>query len=121
MAKPRNVLDQFKKGSGEAPQYSVLASTTRPASAKYVQNFDERAIMQEEPPTIAGGPKGSPKRDVLPQQTAYPRRLIEMDDETNIRADGQVLVRATPTSSKADRDTKARRLGVYQDAAGEGL
>ena len=121
MAKPKSILDQFKKGAGEAPQYSVLANTTRPASANYVQNFDGRAIMQEEPPTIAGGPKGSPKRDALPRQIGYARRLIEFDDETNIRADGQVLVRATPTSSKADRDTKARRLGVYHDASGEGL
>ena len=116
-----SIFDKFKKGSGEAPQYDTLAPQPATKKAKYVQSFDERAIMQEQPPKIQGGAKGSPKRDDLPSQTAGARRLQAYDGMSNMRADNQVLVRATPSSQKSDKNARPDRLRIYRDASGESL
>ena len=128
MAK-RDMFAQFRKGSGQAPQYGSLAPVPASATAKYVQSFDERAIMQEQPPKIDGGPKGNPKRDQWPTDGSaesdtrfFPKRIIEYVEYTNMRADNQVLVRETPSSKKADKNAWPRRgLRVYYDQAGEDL
>lgn len=120
--KARNVLDRFKKDSGVAPQYGTLAAPgVRPATGKYVQSFDERAVMQEEPPTQDGGPKGSPAIPSLPDAHGPAPKLRVYDGTQNIRADNQILVRETPTSDKGEKNKWASRIGTYRDAAGEGL
>ena len=116
-----SVFDKFKKGSGEAPQYGTLAPVSAAKTAKYVQTFDDRAIMQEQPPKAAGGPRGVPTRDELPTQHTYPRRLLAYDAMSNMRADNQTLVREVPSTSKADKNAKPNRLRIYRDAAGENL
>ena len=117
----KDIFAQFRKGSGQAPQYGSLAPVPASATAKYVQSFDERAIMSEAPPTIDGGPKGNPKRDFVPKVVDGPKLLAAYDGLANLRADNQVLVRETPTSSKSDRDMRARKLRVYRDQAGENI
>lgn len=110
------LLDQFKKESGQAPQYSVLAAGAQAnQTAKYVQSFDERAIMAETPPTISGTPRGSPKRDVLPDGYHEPNRLHGYADMSNLRADNQVLVAETPDSKKATKDRWPNKLRMYRD------
>lgn len=121
MAKGRDLFAQFRKGSGQAPQYGSLAPVPASATAKYVQSFDERAIMQEAPPTIDGTPRGNPKRPEIGNFDAVPQRVSEYDGMANMRADNQVLVRETPSSRKAEQNSYARRIRVYRDQAGENL
>ena len=116
-----SIFDQFKKDSGQAPQYGSIAPVPASKTAKYVQSFDDRAIMQEQPPKATGSPKGSPARDDLPSQVAGPRRLSHYDDRANMRADNQTLVREVPDSKKSDKNAKPNRLRIYRDAAGENL
>jgi len=119
---------QFRKGSGVAPDYGTLAPAPASTTAKYVQSFDERAIMQEQPPTISGTPRGNPKPDEWvgqqngkPDSPTFPRLIIELDDMRNIRSDNQVLVRETPSSKKADKNVWAKNIYHYTDQAGEDL
>jgi hypothetical protein len=119
---------QFRKGSGVAPDYGTLAPVPASATAKYVQSFDERAIMQEQPPTISGSPRGNPKPDVWPTDGSgerdsrfFPKLIFELDDMRNIRSDNQVLVRETPSSKKADKNVWAKNIYHYTDQAGEDL
>jgi hypothetical protein len=122
----KTLFARFAKGSGQAPQYSTLAPVPANATAKFVQTFDERAIMQEQPPTAAGGPKGSPTPDTWVSvgrkgEDSLPY-LYAPDEVANVRADNQVLVRATPTSSKADnRYATPNKLRMYRDEAGESI
>ena len=117
-----DIFAQFRKGSGEAPQYGTLAPVPAAKRAKYVQSFDERAIMQEQPPKVDAGPRGNPKRDDLPSQTAGPRRLSAYDDLTNMRADNQTLVREVPNSKKAEKNAWPSRLRIGRgDSSGEGI
>jgi hypothetical protein len=114
--KVSTLLDQFRKGSGEAPQYSVLAAGAQAnQTAKYVQSFDERAIMSETPPTISGTPRGNPKRDVLPDGYHEPSKLLAYADMSNMRADNQVLVAETPNSQKGTKDKWPNKLRMYRD------
>lgn len=114
---------RFAKGSGQAPQYGTLAPPgVRPATAKFVQAFDPRAIMQEQPSPIDAGPKGAPARDARQTVLGRPPRMISYDDAANMRADNQVLVRDVPTSDKSDRmASEPNRLRMYRDASGENL
>jgi hypothetical protein len=116
----------FKENFAGAP--TVRATET----AKNLQSFDEITIMSEQPATASPWiPRGSPRKGLTGDTTdgftvaadnATPKMLVEKDDATNIRADNQILTRATPTSSKADRDKRPSfKLRTYTDAAGENL
>ena len=111
--------------------FAGVASVNAEGTAKYLQSFEEMAIMQEAPPATGGYvPRGKPRKGLSGDPTdgarsaadgATPKFLSERDDATNIRADNQILTRATPTSSKSERDKRPNKLRTYTDAAGEGL
>jgi len=118
----------YRKGSGKAPDYGTLAPVPASATGKYVQSFDERAVMQEQPPTISGTPRGNPKPDAWdgqqngkPDSPTYPRLIIELDELKNIRSDNQVLVRDTPTSKKGEKNIWGQFVYHYSNQAGEDL
>ena len=121
MAKGKDLFAQFRKGSGQAPQYGSLAPVPASATAKYVQSFDERAIMQEAPPTIDGTPRGTPKRPEIGNFDAIPRLVAEYDGLANLRAENQVLVRETPSAKKSEKNAWPNKLRVYRDPAGENI
>src|SRR2546429_3044671 len=104
------VFDKFKKDSGQAPQYGTLAPVPAAKTAKYVQTFDDRAIMQEQPPKAAGGPRGGATRGELATQHTLPRPLPSYDAMSHIRADQQTLVPGVPYPKKTDQNAKTHRL-----------
>lgn len=123
-----DIFKQFRKGSGQAPQYGTLAPVPANKTGKYVQSFDERAIMQEQPPRTESGPRGNPKPDEWdgqqngkPDSPTYPRRIRVYDELANVRADNQVLVRETPSSRKGEKNAWPSALRIQRDeSSGEG-
>ena len=122
----RSIKPGFKDNFAGAP--TVRATET----AKNLQSFDEISIMTEQP-SPAGPliPRGSPRKGLTGDTTdgarvaaanSTPKRLAELDDATNLRADNQILTRATPTSDKGTKSSKPTfKLRTYTDAAGENL
>ena len=108
----------------KSPKMNANAPASRPATAtgKYVQSFDEIAVMTEQPAKAAPWvPRGNPKRDSTTPANGTPRLLASYDDRQNLRADGKVLVRETPDSKKTDKDARPNGLRVYRQQAGEDL
>ena len=122
----RTIKPGFKDNFAGAP--TVRATET----AKGLQSFDEISIMSEKPATASPWiPRGSPRKGLTGDTTdgarvaaanSTPRGLKELDDAVNLRADNQILTRATPTSDKATKSSKPTfKLRTYTDAAGENL
>jgi hypothetical protein len=108
------------------PNFAAAPIVTASSTAKYVQNFDERAVMNEAPPTEQHSNKGSPTADFIPAQPGnarFPQLLAVLNDETNLRSDGQVLTRTIPglPSTAENRKWKPGYLRITRDASGENL
>lgn len=106
----------------QSPARGGNAPTGSPATAKYVQSFEEVATQTEQPSKAAPWvTRGNPKRDPIPDGQHEPNLLVVLDDRVNIRADGKVLVRETPDSKKSDKDSRPNGLRVYRQQAGEDI
>jgi len=124
------MADRSMKGFKENFAGAPLVRATE--TAKGLQSFDEVTIMSEQPATASPWiPRGNPRKglsgdssngDRVAAANSTPKRLSELDDAVNLRADNQILTRATPTSNKGDRDKRPTfKLRTYTDAAGENL
>lgn len=108
-------------GGSKSPKMSANAPSGRATdTAKYVQSFEEVAIMTEQPsPADPWVPRGNPKRDVHQDGLGVPGRLSAYDDRRNLRADPQTFFRDTPESVKSDKDARPDRLRTYRLQSGE--
>ena len=123
------MTDASTKGFNE--NFAGAPASRAEGTAQYVQSFDEITITSQQPATASPWvPRGVPAKghsedpkssERAAADGATPHLLGIYDDATNLRADNVILVRATPTSSKAGQDKRPNKLRTYQDASGEGL